>query len=221
MAGRHPQGGVSAIPWRKSPGPPRKMPLRTRQKIMVAVHRGPQAVGCGANYWTYKPPCRYAKEKTGHDLTYAGALRASSRWACAARSRAPSTPLRQARVAHRCRRKAKKNLEASGRGGAKGAIHATEDGTTRMSAAHQTGRLKGSRGVGPLFQTAWTRGGRPVPAGGSGAENLRRPQARVQEQRRGQAVDARKAHPPGLLHKHEPQGARRRRAGGLQSRAGA
>ena len=68
--------GISAIPWRKSPGPPRKMPLRTRQKIMVAVHRGPQAIGCGANYWTYKQPCRYAKEKTGHGLTYAGALRA-------------------------------------------------------------------------------------------------------------------------------------------------
>ena len=32
--------GISAIPWRKSPGPPGKMPLRARQKIMVRCTGG-------------------------------------------------------------------------------------------------------------------------------------------------------------------------------------
>ena len=51
-------------------------------------------------------------------------------------------------------------------------IHATEDGTTRTSAAHQTGRLKGSRDVGPLFQTAWTRGTVPSLRGEAGPKTF-------------------------------------------------
>ena len=63
------KGGISAIPRRKSPGPPRKMSLRMRQKIMVAVHKGPQAVGYDASYWTFKSLYLYAKEKPGAGLT--------------------------------------------------------------------------------------------------------------------------------------------------------
>jgi len=51
------------------------MPLRTRQKIMVAVHKGPQAASYSANCWTFKSLYRYAKYKLGVDITYAGAVR--------------------------------------------------------------------------------------------------------------------------------------------------
>ena len=51
------------------------MPLRTRQKIMVAVHNGPQAASYSANCWTFKSLYRYAKYKLGVDITYAGAVR--------------------------------------------------------------------------------------------------------------------------------------------------
>ena len=55
----------------------------------------------------------------------------------------------------------------------------------------------------------------PVPGGERrGRKLFERPQARVQGQRRGQAVDAHKARPPGRRHEHEPQGARQRHAGG-------
>ena len=62
VADQRPQWGISAIPRRKSQGPSKKMPLRTRRKIMAAVHKGPQAARCGANYRTYKSLCRHAKK---------------------------------------------------------------------------------------------------------------------------------------------------------------
>ena len=73
VADQHPQWGISAIPRRKSQGPSKKMPLRTRRKIMVAVHKGPQAARCGADYRAYKSLCRHAK-KPGLDIAY-GAVR--------------------------------------------------------------------------------------------------------------------------------------------------
>lgn len=69
------QGGISAIPRKKSPGRPRKMPLETRQEIAVAVHRGPQAVGYDANYWTLKLLHRYATEELGLDMSYPAAVK--------------------------------------------------------------------------------------------------------------------------------------------------
>ena len=112
--------GISAIPRRKSPGPPRKMSLKTRQKIMVAVHKGPQAVGYKANYWTFKSLYQYAKEKLDVDLTYTGAVRAFREMGLRNKIPRPEHPLAaspEERIAYQ--RKTKKELEASGRDGFK------------------------------------------------------------------------------------------------------
>ena len=55
---------------------------------MVAVHKGPQAVGYRANYRMFKSLYRHAKKKLDLDITHAGAVRPSRRWACATRSNA-------------------------------------------------------------------------------------------------------------------------------------
>ena len=65
-------------------------------------------------------------------------------------------------------------------GGRKGVIYATEDDTTRLSAAHQTGRFKGSHDVGPMFQMDLdVRGTVPSLAGSGGAENFSSAHKRV------------------------------------------
>ena len=96
------------------------MSLRMRQKIMVAVHKGPQAVGYDASYWTFKSLYRYAKEKLGVDLTYAGAVRAFREMGLRNKIPRPEHPLAaspEERIAYQ--RKTKKELEASGRDGFK------------------------------------------------------------------------------------------------------
>ena len=65
-------------------------------------------------------------------------------------------------------------------GGRKGVIYATEDGAARMSTAHQTGRFKGSHGVGPMLQMDGdVRGTVPSLAGSDGAENFSSAHERV------------------------------------------
>ena len=96
------------------------MSLRMRQKIMVAVHKGPQAVGYDASYWTFKSLYLYAKEKLGVDLTYAGAVRAFREMGLRNKIPRPEHPLAaspEERIAYQ--RKTKKELEASGRDGFK------------------------------------------------------------------------------------------------------
>ena len=117
------EGGISAIPRRKSPGPPRKMPLRTRQEIMVAVHKGPQAVGYNADCWTFKSLYRYAKEKLGADITYAGAVKAFREMGLRSKIPRPEHPPAagtEERIAYQ--RKAKKGLEASGKAAEGGGV---------------------------------------------------------------------------------------------------
>ena len=129
------KGGISAIPRRKSPGPPRKMPLRARQKIMVAVHKGPRAVGYDADHWTYKSLYWYAKERLEVDLTYAGAVRSFKEMGLRNKISRPEHPIAaspEERIAYQ--RKAKEELEEGGRGasrivfGGEGHVQALKNG---------------------------------------------------------------------------------------------
>ena len=68
------KGGVASIPRRKSPGAPRKMPLKIRLKIVEAVQLGPDRVKYKANYWTFKSLWQYGCDRLGLKMAYSTAV---------------------------------------------------------------------------------------------------------------------------------------------------
>ena len=74
LVGIH-NGGPDAIPRRKSPGTPRKIPLDVRQSLVLDVHKGPQAAGLKANAWTFKLLHRHLREKYGISIAYSTAVK--------------------------------------------------------------------------------------------------------------------------------------------------
>ena len=74
LVGIH-NGGLDAIPRRKSPGTPRKIPLDVRQKLILDVYKGPQAAGLKANVWTFKLLHRHLREKYGISIAYSTAAK--------------------------------------------------------------------------------------------------------------------------------------------------
>lgn len=69
------KGGLEAAPRRKSPGRRRSIPLDVRQKLLVDVHKGPQASGYKANSWTVRRLHRHLKEKYGVVVAYSTAAK--------------------------------------------------------------------------------------------------------------------------------------------------
>ena len=69
------RGGLEAAPRRKSPGRRRSIPLDVRQKLLVDVHKGPQASGYKANTWTFRRLHRHLKERYGVVVAYSTAAK--------------------------------------------------------------------------------------------------------------------------------------------------
>ena len=158
-------------PLAEEPWPARKNAAQGAPEDHGAVHRGPQAAGCDANYRTYKPLCRYAKRRW-NTASRTRALRAFKEVALRSKILRPEHPLAASPGSASPPGEDEEGDGGERQGGQGGVIHATEDGTARTSAAHRTGRLKGSRDVGPLFQTAWTRGTVPSLRGEAGPKTF-------------------------------------------------
>ena len=77
-------------------------------------------------------------------------------------------------------------------------VDGASGGATRGN-ARRSGDVSGRHGGGETL---------PSPVGRRGQELCQRPRARAREQRRGQAIDARTAHPPRRRRPHQPHGAR-------------
>lgn len=137
------KGGLGAAPPRKSHGRPRKIPLEIRRKLLVDIHRGPQASGFKANVWSYRDIQRHIKEKYGLDVPYSTVAKTLNEMGVRLRTPRPMHPRAaspEKRLAYQ--KEARKSVRASAADGFH--IAFTDEGQMQgYKNGHKTAGLRG------------------------------------------------------------------------------